>query len=62
MEMCNIYHSHSNYLPWLQTDDWVEFYFVSFEMFTCSTFLKLFSMAPCRYLTILILGLIDLII
>ena len=39
MEMCNIYHSHSDYLLWLQTDDWVEFYFVFFEMFTCSTFL-----------------------
>ena len=55
MEMCNIYHSHSNYLLWPQTDDWVEFNFEFFEMFICSTFLKLFSMASCRYLTILIL-------
>ena len=39
MEMCIIYHSHSYYLLWLQTDDWVEFCFVFFEMLTCSTFL-----------------------
>ena len=52
MEMCIIYHSHSYYLLLLQTDDWVEFYFVFFEMLTCSTFLQKFSMASCRYLTI----------
>ena len=51
MEMCNIY-SHSDYLLWLQTDDWVEFYFVFFGMFN---FLKIISKASFGYLTIWIL-------
>ena len=54
MEKCIIYRSRSDYLLWLQTDDWVGFFFMFFEMFKCSTFLSFFSMANP--------GLIDLII
>ena len=59
MEMCNIYHSHSDYLLWLQTDDWVEFYFVFFGMFN---FLKIIFYGIIWVFDYLNPGLVDLII
>ena len=59
MEMCNIYHSHSDYLLWLQTDDWVEFYFVFFGMFN---FRKIIFYGIMWVFDSLNPGLIDLII